>query len=91
MSADPHTQPDDRLLVDKPWTLTSVSRAHWFRLEIAGKTPRAIRLGRKKLYERNSLILWVQLGCPCREDFEAHLAQIRRQTSATLRTCYARN
>ena len=58
------------LLVNKPWELVNVSRAHWCRLEVAGKTPVAIRLGRKKLYRRRDLALWVELGCPPRNEFE---------------------
>jgi hypothetical protein len=33
---------------------------------VAGKTPIAIRLGRKKLYRRRDLDLWVEWGCPAR-------------------------
>jgi len=64
-----------RLLVDKPWTLCGISRAHWCRLEVAGKTPVAIRLGRKKLYRQRDLSLWVEWGCPARNEFDARLAQ----------------
>ena len=65
-------------LVDKPWKLVNVSRAHWCRLEVAGKTPAAIRLGRKKLYRRRDLALWVEWGCPARNELEARLAMNRR-------------
>jgi hypothetical protein len=64
----------ESLLVDKPWQLVNVSRAHWCRLEVAGKTPIAIRLGRKKLYRQRDLALWVEWGCPARNEFEIRLA-----------------
>ncbi len=66
------------LLVAKPWQLCGISRAHWCRLELAGKTPAAIGLGRKKLNRRRDLDLWVDWGCPARNEFEARLAQNRR-------------
>src|SRR5712692_54139 len=76
----------EQLLVAKPWELVNVSRAHWCRLEVAGKTPAAIRLGRKKLYRRRDLALWIEWGCPARNEFEVRLAmnqksEIRSQRS----------
>ena len=69
----------DPLLVDKPWLLCSMSRAHWCRLEVAGKTPaRVPNLGRKVLYRRRDLALWVEWDCPPRQEFEARLAKNRR-------------
>ncbi len=68
----------DPLLVSKPWDLCDCSRAHWHRLEVAGKTPVAIRLGRKKLYRQRDISLWVEWGCPPRNEFEARLATNRR-------------
>ena len=70
--------PAEPLLVDKPWTLCCISRATWFRLEVSGKTPLAVKLGRRKLYRPRDLALWVQWGCPDREEFEARLAQEKR-------------
>ena len=67
------------ILVGKPWLLVNVSRAHWARLEVAGRTPAAIRLGRKKLYRRSDLLCWVEWRCPPRAEFEARLAQGRRR------------
>jgi hypothetical protein len=66
------------LLVAKPWLLCSMSRAHWCRLEVTGKTPAAIRLGRKKLYRRAELIAWTEAGCPPRVEWETRKAQSRR-------------
>jgi excisionase family DNA binding protein len=45
--------------------LIGISRAHFHRLRAAGKLgPQAIRLGRKVLYERESVVAWVKAGCP---------------------------
>jgi len=82
-SAEP-TPAAEPLLVDKPWQRVNISRAHWCRLEVAGKTPIAIRLGRKKLYRRRDLDLWVEWGCPARDEFEARIAQSRRLTKEGL-------
>jgi hypothetical protein len=76
MPSDP--LPPDPLLIDKPWLLVNISRAHWCRLEVAGKTPAGFRLGRKKLYRRADLELWVEWGLPPRQEFAARLAQSRR-------------
>jgi predicted DNA-binding transcriptional regulator AlpA len=42
--------------------LTGVSRATWWRLHAAGKTPAAIKLGRKVLWNRAELEVRI-LGC----------------------------
>lgn len=76
VACDKPTPAVEPLLVDKPWTLCSMSRAHWCRLEVAGKTPIAIRLGRKKLYRRRDLALWVEWGCPGRKELEIRLSRI---------------
>src|SRR5262249_866356 len=71
------------LLVGKPWERCSMSRAHWDRLRIAGKVPAAIPgLGRKELYRRRDLEVWVELGCPAQDEFEAQMAQSRRLTKS---------
>jgi predicted DNA-binding transcriptional regulator AlpA len=58
--------------------LAGVSRATWWRLHAAAKTPAAVKLGRKVLWNRAELLLWIELKCPRRLEFEAHLAQARR-------------
>jgi hypothetical protein len=65
------------LLVDKPWRLCSVSRAHWSRLELVGKTPAAIRLGRRKLWRRREIEHWINSGCPPRAVWETMRASDR--------------
>src|SRR5262245_38744364 len=76
--ANPMTTPD-AMLVDKPWTLCGISRATWCRLHVRGKTPASVPLPvRKKLYRRRDLMLWVEWGCPGRNEFEARLAMNQR-------------
>jgi hypothetical protein len=59
--------------------MIGVLRAHFHRLRAAGKFgPPAIRLGRKVMYERESLIRWVQVGCPDAATWRAMEAQSRR-------------
>lgn len=59
--------------------LRGISRAHFHRLRTAGKFgPPANRLGRKVLYERASVVRWVQAGCPDAATWRAMEAQGRR-------------
>ena len=44
------------------------------RLDAAGKTPAAVRVGGRKLYRTADLAAWVALGCPDRREFEARTA-----------------
>jgi hypothetical protein len=75
----------EQLLVDKPWELVNISRATWDRLEVAGKTPARVPMPiRKKLYRRRDVMLWVEWGCPARDEFEARIAQSRRLTKEGL-------
>jgi hypothetical protein len=67
------------LLVDKPWQRVGISRATWGRLTQAGKTPANVPLPvRKKLYRPRDLELWVEWGCPARNEFEARIAMNQR-------------
>jgi predicted DNA-binding transcriptional regulator AlpA len=59
--------------------LIGVSRAHFHRLRAAGKFgPPAIRLGRKVVYERASVVRWVRAGCPDAPTWRAMESQNRR-------------
>jgi predicted DNA-binding transcriptional regulator AlpA len=58
--------------------LAGVSRATWWRLHAAAKTPAATRLGRKVLWNKAECLLWIEWKCPPRLEFEARLAQSRR-------------
>jgi excisionase family DNA binding protein len=51
--------------------LCGVSRAMWYRLLSAGRTPLPIRLGRRMLWRVSELKEWVEAGCPARERWEA--------------------
>jgi predicted DNA-binding transcriptional regulator AlpA len=59
--------------------LIGISRAHFHRLRAAGKFgPRAIRLGRKVSYLRESVIGWCDAGCPDAATWHAMEGQGRR-------------
>jgi predicted DNA-binding transcriptional regulator AlpA len=58
--------------------LAGVSRATWRRLFAAGKTPAAVRLGRRRLWDVAELRNWIQAKCPDRRTWEALQAQSRR-------------
>ena len=51
--------------------LCGVSRAFWYSLLSAGRTPVPIRLGRRTLWRVSELKEWVEAGCPARERWEA--------------------
>jgi hypothetical protein len=57
--------------------LAGVSVATWDRLDAAGRTPAAVRLGGAKLYRVEDLREWVSWGCPERGEFEARRAAQR--------------
>jgi len=58
--------------------LAGVSRATWWRLHAAAKTPAAIQLGRRRLWSRAEVVSWIEAGCPVRETWEAMRSQARR-------------
>jgi predicted DNA-binding transcriptional regulator AlpA len=58
--------------------MAGVSRSHWWRLHAAAKTPAAVKLGRKVLWNRAELQSWIQARCPDRRTWEAMQAQARR-------------
>jgi predicted DNA-binding transcriptional regulator AlpA len=58
--------------------LAGVSRSHWWRLHAAGKTPAAVKLGRKVLWNRAELVAWIDAACPSRVEWEARKSQARR-------------
>jgi len=51
--------------------LCGICRSTWLMLRDTGKTPAAIRLGRRVLWRRSDVEDWISLGCPSRERFEA--------------------
>jgi predicted DNA-binding transcriptional regulator AlpA len=58
--------------------LAGVSRATWWRLHAAAKTPAAVKLGRKRLWNRAELEAWIAAKCPGRREWEAMRSQGRR-------------
>jgi len=45
-------------------------RTLW-RLDAMGRTPRAVRLGRSKRWQRQEILEWIEAGCPDRREWEA--------------------
>jgi predicted DNA-binding transcriptional regulator AlpA len=60
--------------------LAGVSRATWWRLHAAAKTPVAVKLGRSVRWDRAEIERWISAKCPSRVTWEAMEAQ--RQRSA---------
>jgi predicted DNA-binding transcriptional regulator AlpA len=58
--------------------LVGVSRATWWRLFAAAKTPGSITLGRKRLWNKAELESWIEAKCPDRRTWEAMRATQRR-------------
>ncbi len=61
------------LLVPAPEAarLCGVSPRTWATLNTLGKTPRAVRLSGRVLWNRRELTAWVDAGCPARIAWEA--------------------
>ena len=56
------------LATAKPWLLLGISRAQWFKLYSAGKTPLAVRLGtRRPVYLISEIESWMKAGAPDRQ------------------------
>jgi predicted DNA-binding transcriptional regulator AlpA len=55
--------------------MLGVSTATWYRLVSAGRTPQAVRLSQGLVrWRRSDLLLWIDMGCPGRAEFEARRA-----------------
>lgn len=58
------------LATNKPWESCCISRAQWFRLQSAGRTPAPIRLGsRRPVYLIAELLSWLRAGAPPRDQW----------------------
>ena len=44
--------------------LLGISRAHFYKLYLSGRTPRPVRLGRSVRWRREELVAWLDAGCP---------------------------
>jgi predicted DNA-binding transcriptional regulator AlpA len=47
--------------------------------DAAGRLPRAVRIGRRKLWRRAEIDAWLLAGCPPRSEWEAIQAAASRQ------------
>ena len=56
-----------------------VSKITWTRSHIAGKTPRALRLGRLVLWNRDELEGWLKAGMPARVAWEAENKRTKKE------------
>lgn len=54
--------------------LLGVSKRHIERLDVSGKLPDAVRLGRSKRWRRAEIEAWLLAGCPDRAHWEAQCA-----------------
>jgi len=59
--------------------LCGVSRASWHRWRAAGKLPLPVRLGRKLLWRRREVELWIEAGCPAANVWAAMQAAANRR------------
>lgn len=48
-----------------------ISPASLDRLDVAGRLPRSIKLGGRKLFSRTEIEKWITAGCPDRTNWEA--------------------
>lgn len=51
--------------------ILGISRAHASRLNVSGRLPRPIRLGRAVRWSTSELGRWIAAGCPTRDQWEA--------------------
>ena len=59
--------------------LCNCSRSHWQCLAAAGKVPRSVKLGRKRLWRRLEIEEWIAAGCPDGRTWEALKAAAGRR------------
>ena len=69
-SSSPRTQPPLLLSGSEAASLLGLSRSAFYRLNLKGLVPRAIRFGRLMKWSRTELTAWVDAGCPAREEWE---------------------
>ena len=56
-----------------------ISKTTWVRSNIAGKTPRGLRLGRLVLWDREELERWLKAGMPARVIWEAENKRTKKE------------
>jgi predicted DNA-binding transcriptional regulator AlpA len=63
--------PERPLATARPWLVCGISRAQWFKLSAAGKTPLPVRLGtRRPVHLLDELHAWLKAGAPPRDHWE---------------------
>ena len=62
---------DVLVTVDEAAKLCRMSRAMFYKLCAAGKTPRRVKLGNLTRWRRQELLDWIKAGCPSREKWES--------------------
>ena len=55
----------------------AVSPRHVWRLDVAEKLPRPVRIGNSVRWNLEDIQKWVSLGCPSRDEFDASLSSAR--------------
>jgi predicted DNA-binding transcriptional regulator AlpA len=74
-------------MIEKPKTMKAtdcarwlgVSKITWVRSNIAGKTPRPLRLGRLVLWDCAELERWLEAGMPARVVWEAENKRTKKE------------
>jgi len=56
--------------------LPSLSVRTWRRMDSAGRIPRGVRIGGRKLWRVADVKLWIELGGPDRAGYEAMAAEV---------------
>jgi predicted DNA-binding transcriptional regulator AlpA len=56
-----------------------ISKTTWVRSNIAGKTPRGLRLGRLVLWDRAEIERWLEAGMPNRVTWEANNKRTKKE------------
>ncbi len=51
--------------------LLKCTERHVNNLDVSGQMPQSIRIGRCKRWRASDIDLWIELGCPNRDRFEA--------------------
>lgn len=70
IAPDPNAAPPLMLTADEFAATLRISRAHFWRLESAGKLPAPLRLGRVVRWDRRVVEAWIDAGAPTRQQWE---------------------
>ncbi len=62
---------DILVTVDEAAKICRMSKAMFYKLHAAGKTPQQIKLGALSRWRRQELLDWIKSGCPARAKWEA--------------------